>query len=83
MDYWGRARRVLWQGFKLDLKGEGDDSEPTHNKAWDGITKLERQGATGHPQPAAHLKSNDDESDGESKDKYFIRINNLSSKKVT
>lgn len=33
MDYWGRARRVLWQGFKLDLKGEESNNEGTDSLA--------------------------------------------------
>lgn len=69
---------AYWHGFKL--KGEGGDSRPAHSKAQDGIPKLEEQGTSKDPQPAA---SYDDESSGETKGKYFKGIKELSSKKVT
>lgn len=63
-------------------RGEGGDSEPAHNKARDGIDKLEGQGACRGPKPAAHLKSYDVESDRETEGKYIIEIKELSSKKM-
>lgn len=35
-----------WEGFKLCLKGVEGDSEPSHDKLWDGIARLEGQGVS-------------------------------------
>ena len=42
-----------WQVFKPGLKGEGDNCEPAHSNVWDSIAKLEQQGASWGPRPAA------------------------------
>ena len=34
------------EGFKLDLKGDGGVSEPSHDKVWDDIARLEEQDAS-------------------------------------
>ena len=31
--------------MKLGMKGDRGDSDPSHGKAWEGVTMLERQGA--------------------------------------
>lgn len=59
------------EGFKLGLMGDRGDSEPSHDKVHDGLTRLEGQGASrGHKGPfasrgtantAACMKSYDDE----------------------
>jgi len=61
------------------LKGEGGDSEPAHDKMWDGRAKLEGRDASRDPQPAA---SCDDERNRETKGKYLKEIKELSSRKL-
>lgn len=36
---------VHWEGFKLGVRGARRNSEPSHDKVWDGINILEGQGA--------------------------------------
>lgn len=49
----GKANRAYWQGFQLDLKEEGGNIKLACVKVWNGIARLEGQGASRDPQPAA------------------------------
>lgn len=42
MDYWGKARRVNWQGFKLDVKGEKSNNEGTDSLTVSPVTGQEK-----------------------------------------
>lgn len=47
-----KARGTHWEGFKPDVNGAGGrDREPFHGKVWEGISILERQGASATPLP--------------------------------
>ena len=35
-------RMTHGEGYKLSMKRERGDSEPSHHKVWDGITVVER-----------------------------------------
>jgi len=49
----GKANRAYWQGFQLDLKEEGGNIKLACVKVWNGIARLEGQGACGSPQLTA------------------------------
>ena len=67
---WENANRSHWEGFKLGLKWDRG-SEPSHDKVWDGIARVEGQGASrdlegpttqsGAGNTAAHTKLYNDE----------------------
>lgn len=36
----GKARRTCWENLTVGEKGVGGDSEPFHDKVWEGISIL-------------------------------------------
>jgi len=68
---WGKASGAHWEGSKLNLKGDRENSKPSYDELWDGIARLEGQSASkdlegptalrGASNTAVHMKSYDDE----------------------
>lgn len=38
---WGKASGAYWEGSKLNLKGDRENSKPSYDELWDGIARLE------------------------------------------
>lgn len=46
---WGKPSQAHWEGSKLGVKGNGWNSEPSHDMMWDGIAVVEGKGASRGP----------------------------------
>lgn len=52
-----KTSEAHWEGFKVGVKGDRRYSEPSHDKMWDGVTRLEGQGASRDLEEPAALRS--------------------------